>query len=80
MSQREFSSYDTAVTEEIQWLIIYAKNVSPEFFNQSSIYPHWMEWTSHITETWLTNFTSINPILPLLRDKVNNFNMQAYLM
>ena len=38
VSTTEFSSYDKAVTEELQWFIIYAENLSSELFNQN-IYP-----------------------------------------
>ena len=37
-SPTEFSSNDTPVTEELQWLIIYAENLSSELFNQN-VYP-----------------------------------------
>ena len=38
VSTTGFSSYDKAVTEELQWFIIYAENLSSELFNQN-IYP-----------------------------------------
>ena len=38
VSPKEFSSYNTAATEEFQWLIIYAENLSTEFFKQN-VYP-----------------------------------------
>ena len=38
VSTTGFSSYDKAVTEELQWFIIFAENLSSELFNQN-IYP-----------------------------------------
>ena len=35
VSPTVFSSYDTAVTEEFQWLIIYAENLSSELFSEN---------------------------------------------
>ena len=41
VSSTEISSYNTAVTEEFQGLIIYAENLSSEFFNQNFYPPRW---------------------------------------
>ena len=38
VSPTEFSSYNKAITENFQWLIIYAENLS-EFFNQNIYLP-----------------------------------------
>ena len=79
VSPTEFSSYDTAVTEEFQWLIIYAENLSSEFFNQN-VYPP--GWAAHHAsqKRGIQTPPGINTILPLLRDKISTFNMQAHLM
>ena len=79
VSPTEFSLYDTAVTEEFQWLIIYAENLSSEFFNQN-VYPP--GWAAHHAsqKRGIQTPPGINTILPLLRDKVSTFNMQAHLM
>ena len=79
MSPTEFSSYDTAVTEELQWLTVYAENLSSELVNQNVSPPGWPAHRAsqkHGIQTPL----GINTILPLLRDKVSTFNMQAHLM
>ena len=39
MCHQQLSSYDTAVTEEPQWLIIYAESLSSELFNQNVYRP-----------------------------------------
>ena len=75
----EFSSSNTAVTEELQWFIIYAENLSSELFNQN-IYPP--GWAAHhaLHKRNIQTPPGINTILPLLQDKVSTFNMQAHLM
>ena len=39
MCHQQLSSYDTAVTEEPQWLIIYAESLSSELFNRNVYRP-----------------------------------------
>ena len=74
----EFSTFDTAVTEKFQWLIIYAEKLSSEFFNQNVYPPKWA--AHHVSQKrGIQTPPSINIILPLLRDKVSTFNMQAHL-
>ena len=79
MSPTEFPSYNTAVTEELQWLIIYAENLSSELFSQN-IYPP--GWVAHHTlqKRGIQTPPGINTNLPLLRDKVSTFNMQTHLL
>ena len=64
----------------VPWLIIYAENHSPEFFNQN-VYPcGWAALKHHRNVTYKLQQVSIRFILPLLRDKVSTFNMQAHLI
>ena len=73
MSPTEFPSYDTAVTEELRWLINYAENLSSEFFNQNVYPPGWA--THHASQKrGIQTPPGNNTILPLLRDKVSTFN------
>ena len=65
--------------EEFQWLIIYAENHLSELFSQN-VYP--AGWAAHHAsqKCGIQTPPGINTILPLLRDKVSTFNMQAHLM
>ena len=79
MSPTEFPSYNTAVTEELQWLIICAENLSSELFSQNIYLPG---WAAHHTfqKRGIQTPPGINTNLPLLQDKVSTFNMQTHLM
>ena len=74
VSPKEFSSYNTAVTEEFQWLVIYGESLSTECLSPG--------WATHDAsqERSIQTPPGINTILQLLRDKVSTFNMQAHLM
>ena len=78
MPPTEFSSYDTALTEEFQWLIIYVESLSSDFFNQNVYPPGWV--ANHASQKRGPDTPpGIHNILLLLSDNVSTFNMQAHL-
>ena len=75
----QFVLYDIAFSEEFQWLTSVAENLSSDFADRS-VYP--LGWAAYhaLHKRATKSPPGINSLLPLLRDKVSTFNMQAHLM
>ena len=76
MSPTEFPNYDSAVTEELNWL----EKCEDILSELDHVYIP--GWASHHAsqKRGILNPSGINTILPLHRDKVSTFNMQSHLM
>ena len=77
VSPTEFPIYNSAVTEELDWLSKCADILS---INLDNVYiPGWAP--HHASQKrGIPSPSGINTILPLHRDKVSTFNMQSHLM